>query len=1129
MATIAKSSTLPHDSAPRVTSPAADEGNMQQIINELTAFCTSVQRQHSELLAKFQDQEVEINRLKERVKLLEDRDGVAVERSKDDAPINRRSLDEGEAVAERVSNDSEEMATVLTSIDAATVLAGGIDDVPTGSRSIPIASLPTDEVPTGSDVAPTASPVFTTATVVTPYRRRKGKEVMVESDTPKKQKVQEQIDAQEYHQFASELPIKKRIELISDLVKYQDNYAKIYKFQSQQRKSWTKNQKRDYYMAMIRSNLGWKVKDFRGMTFEEVEAKFNSVWKQIEDFIPMGSKEEAERIKRKGLSLEQESAKKFKPLEEVTEEAKSPNEVPEEKIKEMMQLVPIEEVLVKETLSNRPPTSKKEMELWVELSRLYEPDDEDQLWTHTQNLMHALVEWKLYVSCGVHHVTAKYKEIFMLVEKDYPLKKGLALVMISYKLQVENYSMMENDLILKIYKISSALRQQGIEFPLDYALETATRILNTILTKKVYKTPYELWYGKVPNLSYLNIYGCEALVKHDMPDKLQQRSIKCIFVGDMLVDDIRDVTITNDVTTIHRKPFAFARFNKVNDVDLLIRNLRSVWLGNFHMYANVACFNRDTKPSSSPNLAYNKPFNVPKPSFVNVVKGKEVIQNRDAPMMILEQGSLNYEGEPALVGCVKDFKTLPNIHNVCSSEGFNRVKISYLGGFWILLEFDSFESCEKFRTHEGTPLRAWSQSTFNNIASRWDKLVYMDDSNASNKYSMRLCVKTMSQHLTAESFKVILKGKVFVICAKEVTGWVPEFGPEISSIRGSEETNSSEPKFPPGFTPLTSNHPENATTKVSHEGFPSPVSKQVMEDQPPIQESEKPTNNLVDEGITNFEVKSKSFGGFTQEHIDFMDRPTKPINVYYPQELPLNRNCGVTWSRLLIDGMARFIANSHLIRIPLFGYSFTWSDKHANRLSSKSLMWTMVLFFFVFFDSSFLEQDFSSVIEDSWNNDGVYASNSMVLLKNKLKFLKQRLKMWSKDKKSIMEHDRKVLHDSLIDLDLPLDKGNGLFDDVSTRTKLLHDLHLAIKEVLIDGEWIDNPSRVKSEFYNHFVNRFSAPEWTRAPFKGQFLNRLDIEQSCNFEIEVTNEEIKKASWDCGSDNSPGPDGFTFEF
>nr|GEW50852.1 hypothetical protein [Tanacetum cinerariifolium] len=82
---------------------------------------------------------------------------------------------------------------------------------------------------------------------------------------------------QEYHQFASKLPIKRRIELISDLMKYKDNYAKIHKFHSQQRKPWTKKQKRDYYMAVIRNNLGWKVKDFRGMTFEEVEAKFNTV------------------------------------------------------------------------------------------------------------------------------------------------------------------------------------------------------------------------------------------------------------------------------------------------------------------------------------------------------------------------------------------------------------------------------------------------------------------------------------------------------------------------------------------------------------------------------------------------------------------------------------------------------------------------------------------------------------------------------------------------------------------------------------------------------------------------------------------------------------------------------------
>ncbi|GJW62755.1 retrotransposon protein, putative, ty1-copia subclass [Tanacetum coccineum] len=65
----------------------------------------------------------------------------------------------------------------------------------------------------------------------------------------------------------------------------------------------------------------------------------------------------------------------------------------------------------------------------------------------------------------------------------------------------------------------------------DYALESATCILNMVPTKKVDKTPYELWYGKVPNLSYLKVWGCEALVKRDTPDKLQQRSVKCIFIG----------------------------------------------------------------------------------------------------------------------------------------------------------------------------------------------------------------------------------------------------------------------------------------------------------------------------------------------------------------------------------------------------------------------------------------------------------------------------------------------------------------------------------------------------------------------------------------------------------------------
>ncbi|GKB48959.1 retrotransposon protein, putative, ty1-copia subclass [Tanacetum coccineum] len=68
----------------------------------------------------------------------------------------------------------------------------------------------------------------------------------------------------------------------------------------------------------------------------------------------------------------------------------------------------------------------------------------------------------------------------------------------------------------------------------DYAFESAAHILNMVPTNKVEKTPYKVWNGQAPKLSYLKVWGCEALVKRDTLtklDKLEPRSIKCIFVG----------------------------------------------------------------------------------------------------------------------------------------------------------------------------------------------------------------------------------------------------------------------------------------------------------------------------------------------------------------------------------------------------------------------------------------------------------------------------------------------------------------------------------------------------------------------------------------------------------------------
>nr|GFA13444.1 hypothetical protein [Tanacetum cinerariifolium] len=323
---------------------ACPTGSMQHKLHELTDLCTHLQRQQNEMASKITAQDLEISTLKARIKHLEDRDGGDDDLSREDATIKERRLKIGEEAGierstEKDSNDTEEMANILTSLDASSVLTSRVQNLPSTQEE---------------------------------------KEKMVESDTPKKKKLQEQIDIQvvremeeqmEYEQAAAELTTGEKIELINELVKYQDHLASILKYKAQQSKPLNRKQQRDFYMSVLRSHA-----------------------------------EEGERFKRKGINLEQESAKKVKTSEEVLEED----------LKTMMQLVPVEELwaLVKETLNIRQSASDKEKKLWVELKRLYEPDVEDQLWIHTQtlmrdpgNLQHALKDKGVIDSGCSRHMT----------------------------------------------------------------------------------------------------------------------------------------------------------------------------------------------------------------------------------------------------------------------------------------------------------------------------------------------------------------------------------------------------------------------------------------------------------------------------------------------------------------------------------------------------------------------------------------------------------------------------------------------------------------------------------------------------------------------------------------------------
>ena len=46
-----------------------------------------------------------------------------------------------------------------------------------------------------------------------------------------------------------------------------------------------------------------------------------------------------------------------------------------------------------------------------------------------------------------------------------------------------------------------------------YALNTDAFTLNKAPSKSIETTPYELWFGNKPKLSFLKVWGCDAYVK----------------------------------------------------------------------------------------------------------------------------------------------------------------------------------------------------------------------------------------------------------------------------------------------------------------------------------------------------------------------------------------------------------------------------------------------------------------------------------------------------------------------------------------------------------------------------------------------------------------------------------------
>ncbi|GKD48276.1 hypothetical protein Tco_1277252 [Tanacetum coccineum] len=275
------------------------------------------------------------------------------------------------------------------------------------------------------------------------------------------------------------------------------------------------SQQRKTMCTYMKNMAGYKMEHFKGKSFYEVKEMFDNVYKQVtqsDRLVPKILTGSSKRIAE--TELEHEGSKRQKTNEE--QSAEEEKELSEEELQKLMMIVPVEEVyvealqvkyliidwevysedtrkywkiirvgnhteayhtfddmlnkfdrddldklwsLVKERFGSTDPTDDKERTLWVELKRLFEPTIDDILWK-IQRYMHDPLTWRLYDTWGVHHVsTDRGHDIFMLVEKDYPLTRGLLTFMLCNKLQVDQYSEMANELLKKIFIVANRQRQ----------------------------------------------------------------------------------------------------------------------------------------------------------------------------------------------------------------------------------------------------------------------------------------------------------------------------------------------------------------------------------------------------------------------------------------------------------------------------------------------------------------------------------------------------------------------------------------------------------------------------------------------------------------------------------------------
>nr|GEU76956.1 RNA-directed DNA polymerase, eukaryota, reverse transcriptase zinc-binding domain protein [Tanacetum cinerariifolium] len=386
-----------------------------------------------------------------------------------------------------------------------------------------------------------------------------------------------------------------------------------------------------------------------------------------------------------------------------------------------------------------------------------------------------------------------------------------------------------------------------------------------------------------------------------------------------------------------------------------------------------------------------------------------------------------------------------------------------------------------------------------------------------------------------KTFKIIIKGKVFWIRAKEVSGWIPDFLDEDEEDEEKDESdedlldNEFDGKIKKFCNPIKkpkNDNKEEESSRATLKYPPGFTSNNVLRTKD-VQDVDDVVEVKENTQKSQFRrsVGPQTGGSILQVMEDLV--------VFYVHEI---LGCSINTTRRFQIILLLFKVSGLQMLKSILSYQFMLLKKLLRRM-----LWSYLYHMIDRWDGeSILIGDFNEVRHKEerfgsiFNNHNAIVFNSFISSSGLVEVLlggcaftwchESGSKMSKLDRFLISEEkkvDQELLNKRMnvinsihvlkkleameiaqkakINWSIEGDENSKNFHGILNKKRNQH----AIRGILSEGNWIEDPNSVKNAFFSHFKERFDSPCPSRLMLEGQFPNKLRADQSIDLESNAS--------------------------